>query len=1241
MLRIRCASPIKPTRFALPLHTPQHDPRGDDRRKANDLDPRCRRSGSGNTAFRQAAQPCIAGAAPVALGNVCTIALVGDRLLRAACTMGRLISTGIPSALLRSLARQIAMWRADDPFGCILVIVPNSTTATSLRDELPLAAQETSRTNGPTGLFNVEIVTLAGWARRLALSRLMASGRKPLPRFVSLAVVAEAIRRTKRSTMAFLPASAEATDPRDRPNFQHTVLTEIMNLKKAGVTPEDLGQRGDARFARETAAIYEASEEILRQGGWADLSDILVEAAGHLEASASLHDTPGAVLFGFTEANALEQNLIRALTNATDETAAFVPWLSDAPAFALTASFVGFLSTLWQARPVHAEPDVASPASALVRDLFHPEREAIQHVPEISFLSAPDPVQEWRELARHIWKHVERAPDLRFSDIFIVAPNVSEIRSVARDVFAQAGIPLFEVRGISLLESEAARSLTQLLDTIDSGMTRSAVLELVTTCPLKPDWTASEKGPVPPAEWDRITRLAGVIGGLGSGRTVQSEWLDRLRGFSDRLAYRIERHRPGFEEEGTRESKERMETDRAYAERLSALVATLDGIRARVMLSEQSNRWAEWISAVREGWHRLFGLTEEGDAIVEIEGLLDEMSRYDAIARDIRAPLPPPPVRRRMLSDALRGKSVPPRKDRELGVWIGDFTAVAYRRPAIVIITGLADSQFPRTEQPSALAVFDAQDVVFGFLHPLPGETAAAGGAISIDRAVAQDHLHYAMALCSARERIYLSYPRLETGKDTERLPSSVFIDTLSRLVEPDRDGTGKAWDERALRRALSERGEWRFARAIPEPGDVTAWLNADEFDLAYAGILGDTPLGGRWVERLSSFSGRGRALLCSRQAGVGGRYDGSVWFPALAEQLARPVDAARPVSPSRLETYATCPFRYFVQYVLGIGPLPEPTYEPTLDPLRFGRILHNLLAGFYRHLREIDALPFDRRAPQEYRGLFDEFAARRGDELALAIDLPAPVVWQIEWKTVLERAWRAVHASIADRDRWNPRYMELGLGVVERYLEPGSSLEPIRIEIEGHGPVALHGIVDRVDVSRDGTSARIMDYKSGKRPRLSSKAGHTDAGRRVQVLVYAVGVEEWLRRRGEARGVAEVCYHYLRTEMPDNSRPGDRGSPILSLDETVLPAALEELRHVLGVLLGGIRSGEFAPIPDSAPNRRFSTCSTCDVSAACGSLSDLAVRWKRIVADKRAEPLVTLRGASPVVEETGDDDAP
>src|SRR5712691_6307708 len=67
---------------------------------------------------------------------------------------------------------------------------------------------------------------------------------------------------------------------------------------------------------------------------------------------------------------------------------------------------------------------------------------------------------------------------------------------------------------------------------------------------------------------------------------------------------------------------------------------------------------------------------------------------------------------------------------------------------------------------------------------------------------------------------------------------------------------------------------------------------------------------------------------------------------------------AAMVLSTSALETYARCPFRYFLSAVLGLTPQEDPERVLTLQPHDRGALLHDILYDFFTRLRAAGRLP-------------------------------------------------------------------------------------------------------------------------------------------------------------------------------------------------------------------------------------------------------------------------------------------
>ncbi|MFH1864661.1 MAG: PD-(D/E)XK nuclease family protein, partial [Candidatus Eisenbacteria bacterium] len=147
-----------------------------------------------------------------------------------------------------------------------------------------------------------------------------------------------------------------------------------------------------------------------------------------------------------------------------------------------------------------------------------------------------------------------------------------------------------------------------------------------------------------------------------------------------------------------------------------------------------------------------------------------------------------------------------------------------------------------------------------------------------------------------------------------------------------------------------------------------------------------------------------------------------------------------------------------------------------------------------------------------------------------------------------------------------------------------------------------------RVDVSRDGTSARVIDYKTGKAQRKGKKV--LDAGRRLQLPVYLLAASDMLLESHPDAAVDAAEYLYI----------GGRGGPArLTLEREELDAAMEDLRTVVALIVRGVTSGMFFSPPEDAG------CSFCDYADACGSTATALATMKK--GDPRVDFFTELLG--------------
>lgn len=290
--------------------------------------------------------------------------------------------------------------------------------------------------------------------------------------------------------------------------------------------------------------------------------------------------------------------------------------------------------------------------------------------------------------------------------------------------------------------------------------------------------------------------------------------------------------------------------------------------------------------------------------------------------------------------------------------------------------------------------------------------------------------------------------------------------------------------------------------------------------------------------------------------------------------------ETGTPISVTQLEHYAYCPAKYFFESVLKVRLKLENKYDrgSWLSYDKRGSLLHQI---FYLYLTEQLQEAGDKDIQHDYERLHT-IAEQVILEYKNLIPPPSAHVFEQECEGIRSdvNVFYNVERSKANR----PKYLELDL------VENGS---PMLVEFDNGPSLWLKGIVDRVDEIRPH-EYKIYDYKTGN-PQKYDENAYFAQGTQLQHILYAVAVEQWLRRSGidpDAR-VVESAY-YFPTER-------GRGEEVLRI-----PKKRAELSLLLTSLINSMESGVFPPT--SEPKR----CSSCDYLSVCGGSAGLAKgKWQ------------------------------
>jgi hypothetical protein len=206
-----------------------------------------------------------------------------------------------------------------------------------------------------------------------------------------------------------------------------------------------------------------------------------------------------------------------------------------------------------------------------------------------------------------------------------------------------------------------------------------------------------------------------------------------------------------------------------------------------------------------------------------------------------------------------------------------------------------------------------------------------------------------------------------------------------------------------------------------------------------------------------------------------------------------------KPFSPSDLETYAACPFRYF-----GLRVLRLQERDADLTRAHYGSLIHRVLHQFYEERRrQFDGpadqpLPaIDTRGRAELLRLFDE----EWNRLARGLLPPDLQDLFVHDQGVL-RLFLVAIAPIEEK---------FGNLVNEFVLkDPQGAPILLGTDPKHHLPVWIAGKIDRVDVERvEITKAIILDYKTGKATLAGQFKLKIEDGRMLQLPLYGWCMEQ------------------------------------------------------------------------------------------------------------------------------------
>ena len=1021
--------------------------------------------------------------------------------------------------------------------------------------------------------FGLKRVTLNFIASRLAQRTLVESGTAPATNLTFTAVVARAIHflHSKNKLRYFAPVAT-------KPGFPIAVARTLAELRMNSVTSESLGRL--TRGGKDLAAIAERVDKELKDGKLSDRAVLFESAIASIDSEehATYLGLP-LLLLDVAVHSLLEERLVEALAKRASSVLATVPngdvrTLDSVSRGFATAKIHRNKATAGRRTPMSLE---------LIKDhLFEESAPEVRQLDSTVRLSNwPGEPRECVEIVRNI--QAEAADGVPLDQMAVLLNCPGEYRSHLEDAFSRAQIPAYFFKGTTAPDP-AGRALLALLACAADGLSAKRFAEYLSLGELpQPEsakdldtsWTAPDDDMVSsvsepeesetrdtvvelsanpdalpvvdgllrtPARWEMLLVESAVIGG-------RERWSRRLQGLVNELLLRIEEAEP--EEEALVESLKRDLNDLTSLQDYALpLIDALNRLPKR-------GSWGEWLAHLRE---LSVNALRDSEGVLATLAELEPMSSVGPVdLNEVQLVLEP------RLSD-LR---VRPPKRRYGRVFVGPVDAARGLSFKVVFVPGLAERIFPQKIVEDPILPDSQREETERRLTVRRDQLEAERAALRL-------------AIGSARDRAYLSYPRIDVQQSRPRVPSFYALEAL-RAAE----GALPGFEEVAARAESTTRARLGW----PAPEDPNAAIDEAEYDLALLANL--TLLPKQEATGAANYLLTANNHLARTLRGRTRRWlrrwtpnDGLVDPDQLAlESIARHQFGQRPFSASALQLYADCPYRFFLSTVMRLELRQDPVAIEVIDPLTRGSLFHEAQFEVLSELKAKGLLPLQPDSLAIAFELVDRGLERSAidyeDRLAPAI----PRVWQDGINGIRADLREWLRRMSESTEKWIPDKFELSFGLgdyARRQRDPDSVDDPVDLI----GDLKLRGSIDMVE--RQGHDRyRVTDHKTGKaRAERDTVVG---GGKYLQPLLYALACEKLL-----SGAIDSGRLYYCTAD-------GGYEERVVRLNE--------ENVGILNSVLSNIRQSLIDGFLPAAPDK--DACRWCDFLAVCGSFEETRVKTK------------------------------
>lgn len=196
-------------------------------------------------------------------------------------------------------------------------------------------------------------------------------------------------------------------------------------------------------------------------------------------------------------------------------------------------------------------------------------------------------------------------------------------------------------------------------------------------------------------------------------------------------------------------------------------------------------------------------------------------------------------------------------------------------------------------------------------------------------------------------------------------------------------------------------------------------------------------------------------------------------------------------LSPSQIEQFFSCPFRYFCKYILKIKPIRAFEMNSRILGLAFHHILEKIVSN--KNFKKFDSDQIKIEIEKQIKNFMEvQFSAN------LKINIEFQQTFN-PYKKIILILLRSIQKELL-LSNFEPTFFEYS-------INSNSKIKCLKVDLKNENVVLIGGKIDRIDTKsqNETTLIRIIDYKTSDKNLSFSEIIH---GLNLQLIIYAMAIE-------------------------------------------------------------------------------------------------------------------------------------